>query len=46
MVLDLIDMNYNGANSYLFATCTEINLKQKILKLQQIHYVKERLVSK
>ena len=41
-----LSLHYNGANSYLFATGTEINLKQKILKLQQIHYVQERLVSK
>ena len=34
-----LSLHYNGANSYLFATGTEINLKQKILKLQQIHYV-------
>ena len=34
-----LSLHYNGANSYLFATGTEINLKQKIVKLQQIHYV-------
>ena len=34
-----LSLHYNGANSYLFGTGTEINLKQKILKLQQIHYV-------
>ena len=34
-----LSLHYNGANSYLFATGTEINLKPKIVKLQQIHYV-------
>ena len=34
-----LSLHYNGANSYLFANGTEIiKLKQKILKLFQIHY--------
>ena len=35
-----LSLHYNGANSYLFANGTEIiNLKQKILRLLQLHYV-------
>ena len=31
--------HYNGANSYLFVNGTEIyNLKQKTLRLYQVHY--------
>ena len=35
-----LSLHYNGANSYLFVDGTEtlINLKQKILKLSQLHY--------
>ena len=37
-----LTLHYNGANSYLFVDGTEITtLKQKILKLQQAHYVLE-----
>ena len=35
-----LSLHYNGANSYFFVNCREIhNWKQKILKLQQLHYV-------
>ena len=34
-----LSLHYNGANSYLFVNGTEIhNLKQKTLRLWQIHY--------
>ena len=35
-----LSLHYNGANRYLFVNGTAIfKLKQKILKLQQVHYV-------
>ena len=35
-----LSFHYNGENSYLFVDGKEIvKLKQKILKLQQVHYV-------
>ena len=35
-----LSLHYNGANSYLFVNGTEIyNSKQKILRLQELHYV-------
>ena len=39
-----LNLHYNGANSYLFVNGRDkakINLKQKILKLQHLHYVQE-----
>ena len=39
-----LSLHYNGANSYLFVNGRDkakINLKQKILKLQHLHYVQE-----
>ena len=37
-----LSLHYNGANSYLFLMVQKfINLKEKILKLQQFHYVQE-----
>ena len=39
-----LSLHYNGANSYLFVNGTELlNLKQKILRLQQLHYAQETL---
>ena len=35
-----LSLHYNGANSYLFVNGTKFtNSKQKILKLQEVHYV-------
>ena len=35
-----LSLHYNGENRYLFVNGTAIfKLKQKILKLQQVHYV-------
>ena len=37
-----LSLHYNGANSYLFVNSTKLlNLKQKILRLLQLHYAKE-----
>ena len=33
-----LSLHYNGANSYLLMAQKFINLKQKILKLYQVHY--------
>ena len=34
-----LSLHYNGANSYLFVNGKEVeSLKQKILKLWQVHY--------
>ena len=34
-----LSLHYNGANSYLFVNGTEINLKQKTMRLYQVHYI-------
>ena len=35
-----LGLHYNGTNSYLFVNIQKLlNLKQKILKLQQLHYI-------
>ena len=34
-----LSLHYNGANSYLLMVQKFINLKQKILKLWQVHHV-------
>ena len=37
-----LSLHYNGANSYLFVDGTEIiELRQNMLKLQQVYYVQE-----